>query len=122
MTQVDLAQVEDLKTIPEQVANGSGESAMDAANRALDEALNPGLSAVGPSAPVNDLSGMVRKKKKPAVSTPETVSAPNGTLEVDTKPNGKRKAEEDAMEVGGTTPVEKKAKLEEDAPAAETPA
>lgn len=65
---------------------------------------------------------MVKKKKKaPAAETSENPSA-NGTgtstpatLDVSGKATGKRKAEDEEMADGATTPVEKKVKLAEDA-------
>ncbi|KAG8922617.1 hypothetical protein FRC02_011737 [Tulasnella sp. 418] len=105
---VDLStKVEDLKAAPEQpAATVSGESAQDAANRALDEVLNPGQSLAGSAGAVHDLSGMVKKKKKPAQSAQPSESTPvNGS--------GKRKAE-DEMEDGSTTPVDKRVKLDEE--------
>jgi len=118
------AKVEDLKTVPEQPVGTNGEitSATEAANRALDEALNPGHSLSGPSTQVNDLSSMVRKKKKVAAE-PEAVAAGNGThLEPGVKSTGKRKAEDEDMADGATTPVEKKAKLAEEEEPASAPA
>jgi len=108
------AKVEDMKTVPEKPVgvDGEGTSATDAANQALDEALNPGFSLAGPSTQVNDLSLMVKKKKKaPAATNGAETNGTSGTTHLDTgdKTNGKRKAEDDAMEV--TTPVEKKVKL-----------
>ncbi|KAH9933512.1 uncharacterized protein B0H18DRAFT_1115498 [Fomitopsis serialis] len=87
----DLAlKVEELKTSPEQTA----ESAPAMVERALDHELNTGKQPSAPvPQPVNDLTSMVKKKKK----DPEA----NGTA--------KRKAEE---EPPASTPSEKKAKVE----------
>lgn len=100
-------------------ANGiaAGESAQDAANRSLDAVLNP-TSHTSPNK-VNDLSSMVKKKKKPVESTDEkpdvtAVEVPSGKDAVETTTNGKRKAEDDADADGAVTPVEKKAKLEDE--------
>ncbi len=94
--------------MPEQPVNPEGEieSATDAANRALDEALNPGYSLSGPPRQVNDLSAMVRKKKKPAAPEPETEGS---------KASGKRKAGDEVEMDGATTPPEKKRMRDEDA-------
>lgn len=103
--------MDDLKTVPEQ-AGSSGDvaaSAPDAANQALDDALNP--SAHITTQVVNDLSSMVKKKKKPTDS--EAAPATNGiTLETNGASAGsKRKADEEVMDDSATTPTEKKAKL-----------
>ncbi|KAI0046489.1 hypothetical protein FA95DRAFT_1542504 [Auriscalpium vulgare] len=85
----DLAlKVDELKTSPNQEQGGS---APELAARALDRELKSSSSA---QLPVNDLTGMVKKKKK---AVPEA----NGAE--------KRKAEDD----GTHSPPEKKAKLEE---------
>lgn len=72
--------------------------------KALDAELNavPHIT----SGPVNDLSGMVKKKKKPTQS---------GMTEIQTNgaAGSKRKADDDAMDTA-TTPTEKKAKLADD--------
>lgn len=67
--------------------------------QALDAALNgpSASSTVGAQAPVNDLTGMVKKKKK------APAAAANGAAPA----AGKRKAEDEAA-----SPTEKKAKLE----------
>ncbi|KAG9050415.1 hypothetical protein FS837_005488 [Tulasnella sp. UAMH 9824] len=118
------AKVEDLKTAPEQPVgeNGRVTSVTEAANKALDEALNPGYSLAGPSNTVNDLSGMVKKKKKaPGAENSENPSANDtgtstpATLDISGKSTGKRKADDEEMASGGNTPVEKKVKLAEDA-------
>ncbi|KAG9013745.1 hypothetical protein FRB90_005750 [Tulasnella sp. 427] len=118
------AKVEDLRSAPEQPIGESGQvaSVTEAANRALDEALNPGYSLAGPSGAVNDLSGMIKKKKKaPAAESAQSSSAPGtgastpGTLDISGKSSGKRKAEDEEMADGATTPVEKRVKLTEDA-------
>ncbi|GJE90318.1 hypothetical protein PsYK624_064470 [Phanerochaete sordida] len=105
----DLAlKVEELKTLP----NEEGLSAPALAAKALDTELNAGAAAPVPAAPaqVNDLTGMVKKKKKPAVQTAEEAAAPAA----DANGSAKRKAEDEAQ----ASPSEKKARLEEtDAPA-----
>jgi HAT1-interacting factor 1 len=77
-------------------------SAPELAARELDQALNAPSSALvsitGPNAPVNDLTGMVKKKKKVA----DNPAIANG--------NSKRKAEDD-----GDSAAEKKQKLEDEA-------
>lgn len=90
-------QVDELKTIP----NEPSESAPALAAKALDQELGAGAPAAMPAAltQVNDLTSMVKKKKKPAV---EANAEPSAT---------KRKAEDDAS----SSPSEKKARLE-DAP------
>lgn len=55
--------------------------------------------------PVNDLTKLVKKKKKPAAQ-PESESAPNGSMS-----KGKRKVEIEEVE-DESSPKEKKAKLE----------
>lgn len=90
--------MEELKTSP-----GGEEATTNApalAAKALDLELNgPSLKAEDPSKPVviNDLSTMVRKKKRPAPS--------------DTEANGKRKAEDEAPAV-----EVKKARVEDEQP------
>lgn len=97
----DLAlKVEELKTIP----NEPSESAPDMVAKALDKELTTGSAGGAPAAPVqvNDLTSMVKKKKKPPVDA--NVEPPKEVAGAT-----KRKAEDDASE----SPSEKKAKLEE---------
>jgi hypothetical protein len=77
-------------------------SAPELVAQALDQELNAGSrSAVnGQSGKVNDLTGMVKKKKK--------VDTSDATL--NTATGGKRKADDEA-----TTPTEKRARVEETA-------
>lgn len=94
----DLAlKVEELKTVPVEPS----ESAPDMVAKALDKELNaaPSSSKSSAPAPVNDLTSMVKKKKK----APEASEA-NGTTS-----SGKRKAEDE----GSASPSEKKVKLDE---------
>jgi HAT1-interacting factor 1 len=82
--------VEELKTTPVDAQP----SAPALAAQALDQELNAGSSSKIPQAAINDLTSMVvKKKKKPA--------GDEGTA--------KRKADEGD---GGSTPPEKKARLE----------
>lgn len=96
-------QVDELKTIP----NEPSESAPALAAKALDQELGASAAVAVPAAPtqVNDLTSMVKKKKKPAV---EANSEPSADINSATK----RKAEDDAS----SSLSEKKARLE-DAPA-----
>ena len=89
-----------MKTSPNELHTTS---APELAEKALDQELNgAGASSAAP-AQVNDLSGMVKKKKKPAAEpAPAVEPVPNGTG------GEKRKADDDAA-----TPPEKKARLEE---------
>lgn len=80
--------IEEMKTSPAEGTEGS--TAPELAAKALEAELNGGSASATPTV-VNDLSGMVKKKKKPA---PADASA------------GKRKADEDAA------PSEKKARLD----------
>ncbi|VDB99901.1 unnamed protein product [Peniophora sp. CBMAI 1063] len=96
----DLAlKVAELKTSPNEIHTTS---APELAEKALDQELNgAGAPATAP-AQVNDLSGMVKKKKKPAPTEPVTEPVANSSGAE------KRKADDDAG-----TPPEKKARLEE---------
>ena len=104
-----------MKTSPNELHTTS---APELAEKALDQELNgAGASSAAP-AQVNDLSGMVKKKKKAPEANGVATNGTNGTLHVDTpeKTGTKRKADDDAMEV--TTPVEKKVKLADEEGAA----
>ena len=93
-----IRQIEELKTSP----NEPSGSAVDMVAQALDKELNAGTSGLT-SSQVNDLTTMVKKKKKPAAEpAPAAEPVPNGTG------GEKRKADDDAA-----TPPEKKARLEE---------
>lgn len=62
---------------------------------------------------------MVKKKKKaPAAEASGSGSGTPTTLDVSGKSTGKRKADDEEMADGATTPVEKKVKLAEDAESA----
>ena len=99
-------QVDELKAAPNDERD-AGLSAPELAQRALDRELNGiGAPQVHLPAPVNDLTSMVVKKKKKAPPAPGL----SGAAE-------KRKAEGDEEEVG-KAPTDKKARLEESAPAA----
>lgn len=76
-------QIDDLKTAP--VIQAQTE-----ADKALQEAL--GKPTMDPSAPVNDLSTLVKKKKKP----PAAATMANG--------ESKRKAEDDVADVDSKKP------------------
>ena len=93
-------QVEELKTLPAEPT----ESAPALVAKALDQELGaPGSASAAPAAPtqVNDLTSMVKKKKKPPVDAAAAPTDVNGT--------GKRKVEDEHTH----SPTEKKAKLEE---------
>jgi HAT1-interacting factor 1 len=89
-----MAQIEELKTLP---ADGQT-NAVEMAAKALDKELNATGSS-GTPAPVNDLTSIVKKKKKPV---PEEGNAA-----------GKRKAESEVEDAS----AEKKVRLEDGAPA-----
>ncbi|KAG8689667.1 hypothetical protein FRC11_001335 [Ceratobasidium sp. 423] len=101
---------EDMKAVPEpqnQVDDAVG------VKQALDDWLKPSLPAaeVPPQmdGPVNDLSKLVKKKKKPAASTtPETETSGSGAAPTAVAV-GKRKVE--IEEADEASPVEKKVKL-----------
>ena len=89
-----------MKTSPNELHTTS---APELAEKALDQELNGASASSAAPAQVNDLSGMVKKKKKPAAEpAPAVEPVPNSTG------GEKRKADDDAA----TTP-EKKARLEE---------
>ncbi|EIN09667.1 hypothetical protein PUNSTDRAFT_113095 [Punctularia strigosozonata HHB-11173 SS5] len=89
----DLAlKVEELGQLPAETTGA--ESAPELVAKVLDRELNTGSASTGAPAQVNDLTSMVKKKKKEP--------AANGS--------GKRKADDDAG-----SPSDKKAKLEDDA-------
>ena len=95
--------MEELKTIP----NEPGLSVPALVAKALDQELNVASSTK--SLPVNDLTSVVKKKKKPAAEaeTPQLdseTSAANPT---------KRKAEDD----GSSSPTDKRPRVEEETPA-----
>ncbi|XP_006461785.1 hypothetical protein AGABI2DRAFT_193169 [Agaricus bisporus var. bisporus H97] len=97
----DLAlKVEELKTSPNEILD---QSAPALAAQALDKELNMEIkSAILPQV-VNDLTGIVKKKKKVATAETEASDSPS------TEANGaKRKAEEEAE----ASSTEKKARLE----------
>lgn len=87
------------------------------AAKALDNELNagapaaPAAAAVATTTQVNDLTSMVKKKKKP-VAENQTHGEPTVTSAV-TNGGSKRKAEDEPS----ASPSEKKARLEEEAPA-----
>ena len=89
--------MEELKTSP----NEPAESAPAMAAKALDQELNVAPAATPAKTEVNDLTGLVKKKKK----NPD----PNGETAASSAAPGKRKAEEDTEDAQS----EKKAKLEE---------
>ena len=91
-------QVEELKTSP----NEPTESAPALVAKALDQELNAAAALVAQQKEVNDLTGLVKKKKKNPESNGATPSSSN------CETTGKRKAEDD-VEDGQS---EKKAKLE----------
>lgn len=97
-----ILQVEELSQLPNQpqpADEGGSVSAPDLAARALDQELNGASATLNIPVPgqVNDLTGIVKKKKKaPAVVSVAT--------------SGKRKADDE-----GASPTDKKAKLD-DAP------
>ncbi|KAL1679705.1 hypothetical protein EV122DRAFT_276874 [Schizophyllum commune] len=102
--------VDELKTSPNETLHGSApELAQAALEKELNGAAAPGLSS---NMPVNDLSGMVKKKKRPAAA-PAEPSASSTPAPADSQPGqsppGKRKAEDEpsAEEVS----AEKKVKL-----------
>ena len=100
-------QVDELKAAPNDERD-AGLSAPELAQRALDRELNGiGAPQVHLPAPVNDLTSMVVKKKKKAPPAP---AGSSGAAE-------KRKAEGDEEEMG-KAPTDKKARLEENTPAA----
>ena len=83
---------------------------MDRVKGELDRELGLlGAGPVGPDAPVNDLTGLVKKKKKqaPAAAPAETQNATSSNTEATSL--GKRKAD-DELGVEGST--EKKARFE----------
>jgi HAT1-interacting factor 1 len=75
-----VGQIEELKTTPNETTKAS---APELAAQALDQELK----STTPSAPlpVNDLTGMVKKKKKDQTSTPDSTGS------------SKRKAEDEAV-------------------------
>lgn len=91
-------QIEELKTAPE---DDAGASAPELAAKALDKELNVARSTanITTEAKVNDLTSVVKKKKKPPVDIP----GPNG-LAVQAPAiapgsgNAKRKADDDPQE------------------------
>ena len=88
-------QVEELKTSP----NEPTESAPALVAKALDQELNAAAAPVAQQKEVNDLTGLVKKKKKNTDT--DGVSSANGTA--------KRKAEDECAD----PQFEKKAKLDE---------
>lgn len=95
--------MEELKTIP----NEPGMSAPALVAKSLDQELNAGPAASivkSESLPVNDLTSVVKKKKKPAVDVPVTEEA-----RANESTSTKRKAEDD----DANSPVDKKVKLED---------
>ena len=98
-----LAQIEELKTVP----NEPVESAPAMAARALDEELRAAVpvSAVGSSTTVNDLTSIVKKKKKaPAPETNGASVSASGSASSE-----KRKAEDESNQ----SPPGKKTKLDD---------
>jgi hypothetical protein len=99
-------QIEDLKTVPEQPT-------VSAADRAMEEFLRQATGVgANPSAPVNDLNSLVKKKKKPTptateASTPKEAAETVKAEEVEEEGKGKRKADEEVVE----GPDEKKPKV-----------
>lgn len=93
---IPMAQVEELKTVP----NEPAASAPELAAKALDQELNAPASSSATSGPaeVRDLTSMVKKKKKAPIVEP-TASA------------SKRKAEDEAPD----SPSDKKARVEDSA-------
>ncbi len=88
-------QVDELKTIP----NEPQESAPTLAAKALDQELGAASSAAAPAPQaVNDLTSIVKKKKKPVAEANGSEPSSN---------TGKRKAEDDVPESAS----EKKAKM-----------
>jgi len=97
-----------MKTSPDMSANH--ESAPVAANHALDVMLSGTTPKAASSAPVNDITSMVKKKKKPAAENVDATPA-SSTL---APAAPKRKVDEDDQgQDGAVTPVEKKAKLDD---------
>jgi HAT1-interacting factor 1 len=79
---------------------------MDRVKGELDRELALlGAGPVAPDAPVNDLTRLVKKKKKPAPAVAPEASSPNA----ETTSLGKRKAEDEPTVVGTT---EKKARFD----------
>ncbi|POY75299.1 hypothetical protein BMF94_1670 [Rhodotorula taiwanensis] len=117
MGDVDM-KIEDLRTVPVAPAPSAADSALEAFLRQSSATLR-----ADPAAPVNDLSSLVKKKKKvePAPGIiQEEVKEPAVEENVivikkqegDEVPDGKRKADDDATTVGEG--VAKKAKVEGD--------
>ncbi|GAA5884722.1 hypothetical protein JCM16303_005246 [Sporobolomyces ruberrimus] len=98
--------IEDLKTVPEQPT-------VSAADRALEDFLRQATGVgANPSAPVNDLNSLVKKKKKPTptateASTPKEAAETVKAEEVEEEGKGKRKADAEVVE----GPDEKKPKV-----------
>lgn len=100
----DLAlKVDELKTSPNDVLS---QSAPALAAQDLDKELNIGITASELPQTVNDLTDMVKKKKKTPTVIPSTSTDNTPTTEMSTT---KRKAEEPETETSST---EKKARLE----------
>jgi len=79
---------------------------MDRVKGELDRELGLlGAGPVAPDAPVNDLTGLVKKRKKPA----PTAAPDTGSSTAEATHLGKRKAEDEPSVEGAT---EKKARLE----------
>ena len=110
----DLAlKVEELKTTP----NEPVLSAPEMVAKALDKELNASAatssgSGSKPAAPaqVNDLTGMVKKKKKAAPETVEANGAAAPSVSGSGSTTGKRKAEDEES----ASPSEKKVKLDDE--------
>ncbi|CAE6425265.1 unnamed protein product [Rhizoctonia solani] len=108
---------EDMKVAPEpqnQTLNEPSVNETEGVKKALDDWLKPSLpvAEVPPQmdGPVNDLSKLVKKKKKPAANAaPETEGDGSGVAPV-TVAAGKRKVEIEEVH-DEPSPVEKKAKL-----------
>ncbi|GAA6060568.1 hypothetical protein JCM10212_006803 [Sporobolomyces blumeae] len=110
--------IEDLKTIPTAPEPSASDLALE---QFLRQATGVGASSAGP-APVNDLTSLVKKKKKvEPTAEPSTQTTPSVKSDVkvedpaDADGKGKRKAE-DEMEKEGGELSEKKVKVDDAAP------
>lgn len=102
--------MEELKTIP----NEPSMSAPALAAKLQDEELNVASSGAASTAPlpVNDLTSVVKKKKKPVAPDVHSAHANGDTNEAGPT---KRKAEDEGLH----SPTDKKARVEDEQPATE---
>lgn len=104
LNNIVVSQVEELKTIP----NEPTLSAPALAAKVLDQVLNvQGSAAAGPNTPlpVNDLTSVVKKKKKPVAEADAT----QASGEANGASSAKRKADDDGLD----SQIDKKVKVEE---------